>query len=185
MMQLLAGHGHTVAGRSEDRRTPLHCAAAHGQAEAVRWLLANRAPVKVKDLHGETPLKLAAAGGYQECMSILAVCDDELDKAGSTGEPPSAFHMVRTPAHLHERSDGPRRRSSTVHSDSSDTDSADESTRFYASPAPLPVMSPRESREQKRQESRRKLHEDFQRERGSVPMLEYIQRKALEDFFAD
>lgn len=70
--ELLIAKGADVnAKRKRDNATPLHDAAAHGHAEVVKVLLANKAIVDAKDNGGQTPLYFAAGEGHKEIVELL------------------------------------------------------------------------------------------------------------------
>jgi len=52
-------------------RTPLHYAAAEGNAGAVKLLLAEKADIDDRDRNGSTPLQLATKRGHKEIVAML------------------------------------------------------------------------------------------------------------------
>ena len=56
-------------------QTPLHAAAYNGQKSVVEFLIGNQAPIKIKDKHGNTPLK-SCFDGWTEAKSedYEAIC---------------------------------------------------------------------------------------------------------------
>jgi hypothetical protein len=65
-------HDASVDGRDAQGRTPLHLAAAAGQEELVRLLVAAGADVTAVDAERRTPGDLAAAGRHQRVVARLA-----------------------------------------------------------------------------------------------------------------
>jgi ankyrin repeat protein len=57
--------------RAQALRTPLHCAALHGQAEIAKFFIASGAEVDARTRAGETALSLAAAGCHIEVATVL------------------------------------------------------------------------------------------------------------------
>lgn len=65
-------------------RTPLHVAAAHGHAAAVRLLLRHGALKAVRDGNGQTPVELAREFGFP---AVAAALDPQGPEARATGKP--------------------------------------------------------------------------------------------------
>merc|ERR1719409_548583 len=57
LRSLVEGHNVSVNLADYDQRSSLHVAAASGQAEAVAFLLKNKADCQVKDRWGQTPME--------------------------------------------------------------------------------------------------------------------------------
>jgi len=70
MMRLIA-NGVAVHGRDYDGRTALHLAAAEGQVNATKYLLAHDHPVDVYDRWGASPLDEARRASHTEVVEIL------------------------------------------------------------------------------------------------------------------
>lgn len=63
--------GEFVNQTTIDNQTPLHLAAAEGQDEMVRWLLAHEADPAAKDANGKTPADCAASHGHSQTAEII------------------------------------------------------------------------------------------------------------------
>ena len=63
--------GASVNARDHRKRTPLHMAAEKGDDELITFLLDKKADSNVTDLHGNTPLDLAAKNRYQTAFDLL------------------------------------------------------------------------------------------------------------------
>src|SRR5438094_2700213 len=57
--------------------TPLHFAAAHGQLEVVKLLLAAKADVRAVTSHGNSPLHRAAREGHADIVELLLANGEE------------------------------------------------------------------------------------------------------------
>jgi len=53
------------------QNTALHIAARDGRFDSVKLLCENRAPVQARNAEGVTPLMLAAANGWDDCVTLL------------------------------------------------------------------------------------------------------------------
>ncbi|MEK6233544.1 MAG: ankyrin repeat domain-containing protein, partial [Planctomycetales bacterium] len=62
--------------QAKDGRSPLHAAAAAGQTEVIRFLLAAGASPDVQTNEGLTPLHLAAQAGHKETVALLLKADE-------------------------------------------------------------------------------------------------------------
>ncbi len=68
----LLDNGADVNAVGQDKKTPLHWAAAHGRKDAVDALLKVKGiDVNAKDQGGKTPLHFAAESGYQQVVQAL------------------------------------------------------------------------------------------------------------------
>jgi ankyrin repeat protein len=68
---LLKDQPSLVSIKDKNGDTLLHMAAANGQKDVVKLLLANAAEVNAKDDAGMTPLSMAAARGHKEVVNLL------------------------------------------------------------------------------------------------------------------
>lgn len=60
-----------IYGKDDDGRTVLHWAAAQGNSELVKFLLAENADIGALTGSGQTPLHLASANGHSGVMALL------------------------------------------------------------------------------------------------------------------
>jgi len=60
-----------VDARDGDGRTPLHCAAAAGNADLVGYLVSKGAKLEIQDAHHKTPLLLAAMSDRTDAVAVL------------------------------------------------------------------------------------------------------------------
>ncbi len=117
-VRTLAAFGFALTAESEHGGTPLHWAAWHGQAGAVRELLARGAPVNVRDrTYGSSPLAWAAHGShycrsadddYTEVIDLLLAAG--VDRAltyNKWNEPPEALASEAVAEHLRARGFAP------------------------------------------------------------------------------
>ena len=83
-----------------ERRTPLHLAAALGEAAVVRQVVAARslAAVCAKDVHGWLPLHSAAAAGHVDIAASLLAAGSEVDEPAGDGDTP--LHKASLGGHL-------------------------------------------------------------------------------------
>lgn len=79
MMRLFA-NGVPAFGTDYDGRTALHLAAAEGQVNATKYLLAHKHPVHVYDRWGATPLDEARHGKHSEVVDLLELHIANLDE---------------------------------------------------------------------------------------------------------
>ena len=70
-LKRLVALGYNLNSADYDGRTPLHLAAAEGQAPAVRYLLAQGVAVTPIDRWNNTPLKDASRHAHKEVMRLL------------------------------------------------------------------------------------------------------------------
>ncbi|MEQ1832043.1 MAG: ankyrin repeat domain-containing protein [Candidatus Eisenbacteria bacterium] len=117
-VRTLAAFGFALTAESENGGTPLHWAAWHGQAGAVRELLERGAPVNVRDCtYGSSPLAWAAHGShycrsadddYTEVVDLLLAAG--VDRAltyNKWNEPPEALASEAVAEHLRARGFAP------------------------------------------------------------------------------
>ncbi|HET9643324.1 MAG TPA: ankyrin repeat domain-containing protein [Burkholderiaceae bacterium] len=71
---------------NNDHETPLMLAARSGQADAVRWLLANKADGSLRNEMGEKAFHLAAACGHSDIVRILRSSMVDLDELSGHGD---------------------------------------------------------------------------------------------------
>lgn len=72
IVRLLVGRRDVAINAQDDQgETALHYAAAAGEIESARLLLAHRADPSRRDAYGRTPAMLAAASGHAELASTL------------------------------------------------------------------------------------------------------------------
>lgn len=95
-----------VDERDKKQRTPLHWAVEAGSTDAVEWLLGHGASCDARDAAGDTPWTLAAKGGDERTLELLA------DRV--SGEAALVKHLLngadalgRTAVHWALRLDGP------------------------------------------------------------------------------
>lgn len=69
--ELLLANGAILDARGRYDRTSLMCAAAHDQADMLRWLLAHGADVNISCCFQNTALSLAASAESVDCVRIL------------------------------------------------------------------------------------------------------------------
>ncbi|HYO87219.1 MAG TPA: ankyrin repeat domain-containing protein [Candidatus Limnocylindrales bacterium] len=82
VLQLLIGAGANVSA-GEEANTALHGAAAYGQTETVRWLLAHDANPYAIDHEGRLPIEVAAEKGFSEIVALLEPYTDDVDDSGA------------------------------------------------------------------------------------------------------
>lgn len=70
--------------------TPVPCSCS-GHVECVKWLVANRSSMSVKDDMGRTPREIAEEFRHEEVVKFLKACEEELDN------PSSGFAQLRNP----------------------------------------------------------------------------------------
>ena len=61
-----------------------------GHLECVKWLIANRARLDVKDDMGRTPRQVALEFGHKSVADFLKTCEDDMR------DPYSGFAQMRT-----------------------------------------------------------------------------------------
>lgn len=85
----------------QDRRRPLHCAAANNSARALYTLLRSGAAIDARDACGNTPLHYAAMYSAIECARILLAMGADPTARNERGRSPNAtrderfWHTVR------------------------------------------------------------------------------------------
>lgn len=100
LVELLLDHGADVGQRGINDYTPLHLAAAQGDLDVVRTLLAHGADAdaitRIDDY--ETPLEVAAAGGHHEVVEMLRPHTSRVDweLASRTGDVVTLRRMLRS-----------------------------------------------------------------------------------------
>ena len=60
-----------ISAQDYDNRTALHLAAAEGNLEAVKYLVAHNHPINVRDRWGATPLDEAHREGREDVINFL------------------------------------------------------------------------------------------------------------------
>jgi ankyrin repeat protein len=102
IIDLFLKTGHVnVNQKSKVKWTPLHYAAAAGQAEAVELLIENKANINALDEDEETPLYLAAVNGSIDTISMLLGKNADMNSgknpikgAASEGNSKAFFYLV-------------------------------------------------------------------------------------------
>lgn len=79
--------------------TPLHLAAARGDAALVSLLLTNRADVTAQSIYGETPLQVAAARGKADVVTLLLDAGADPNARNNT-EAASPLHLAASAGHV-------------------------------------------------------------------------------------
>ena len=77
MLEILVGNGAPAGARKSDGTTPLHIAALHGHADAVRLLVRRGADPSARTEAGETPVEVAAGDAVvvlEKAASIARDC---------------------------------------------------------------------------------------------------------------
>jgi uncharacterized protein len=92
---LIAAHPDALKGKDESGRTPLLFAAATGQAEVVRLMLASGAAVSVKDRHNVTALGWAARTDSVETTRALIEAGADVNAQDDAGFSPLATALER------------------------------------------------------------------------------------------
>lgn len=82
--QIIASDPRLVNYQEDDRRTPLHFAAAHGQDDAVKYLLENGADPSLADEDGLTPRTTAFQWGHAGTAKVIEECIAGMPKAAPT-----------------------------------------------------------------------------------------------------
>jgi ankyrin repeat protein len=97
--------GAAVGARSANanRNTPLHAAAAGGQAGAVRHLLRKGAPVDATDAGGNTALHIGAASGFEAVVDALLKAGADPSLANRDGKTPRQLAEERGAQEVLER----------------------------------------------------------------------------------
>ncbi|QOJ14152.1 MAG: ankyrin repeat domain-containing protein [Planctomycetia bacterium] len=90
-LERLLADGASVSARNSDLRTPLHTAAACGNAEAGAILIDHGADVNARDSGAETPLHGAAACGSREMVELLVRHGADASAEDSAGMTPENF----------------------------------------------------------------------------------------------
>ena len=85
---LLAADPALIASTDEEGLTPLHLAALGRNAELVKALLAQGAPVDARDATARTPLHYAAMGGDADTIALLLEAGATVDARDVRGETP-------------------------------------------------------------------------------------------------
>ncbi|CUG86116.1 helicase, putative, partial [Bodo saltans] len=97
VIALLASNGGDVGAQTNDKRTPLHMAAANGHTLALVELLRLNASIDVADANGTTPLHIAAVNGRVDAVKAL------LDHHASVGavmkDGATAIHLAAQGGH--------------------------------------------------------------------------------------
>ncbi|EEU40618.1 uncharacterized protein NECHADRAFT_8561, partial [Fusarium vanettenii 77-13-4] len=78
--------------RDVTNRTPLHCAAASGNAAVAKYLLNQHADIEIKDYSGRTPLVLACSERKWEVIQELVDAGAKLDAVDPQGR--TALHYM-------------------------------------------------------------------------------------------
>lgn len=63
--------GASVNARDHRDRTPLHVAAEKGEKKLIKFLLDRKADSNIADLHGNTPLDLAAKNRHEAAFDLF------------------------------------------------------------------------------------------------------------------
>lgn len=79
-MQLFLDRGASIEERSQWQSTPLGAACAHGQTEAVRWLIAHGARIDLPD-DTNSPIEMALSKGHCEIAALLLDAGLPIDRA--------------------------------------------------------------------------------------------------------
>ncbi|MCP5545247.1 MAG: ankyrin repeat domain-containing protein [Akkermansiaceae bacterium] len=90
VLDLLREQGLDIMLRDKDGDSPLHVAAAVGNAPAVEWLVNHSKTWDEKNGSGESPLHLAATGGTVECVGYLLPKVADIDGPDAEGRTPLA-----------------------------------------------------------------------------------------------
>ncbi len=80
---LLETGGADPALRQEGGSTALHIAAAAGDAEIVRLLVAHGADCQAEDSRGNTPAGIARLAGHQQIVSLLETMEKKQEAGRS------------------------------------------------------------------------------------------------------
>lgn len=101
---LRAGASTAAASRNQQGNAPLNAAiAGKGDAACVAALLAAGADVNAADVHGYTPLHLAASRGNEALCDLLVACGARRDVASADGTTPASIARDRGHPALAER----------------------------------------------------------------------------------
>ena len=71
VLELLLRHKGDVNCRANDRCTPLHLAASHGNEDCVRVLLLHNADISATDERGRSPIQVAESSSRHAVVKIL------------------------------------------------------------------------------------------------------------------
>lgn len=67
----VASHPGFLDTRNDDRQTPLHLAVGTAQAKVARWLVVAGAKPGMRDIHGNSPMHIAASTGDLDCCRAI------------------------------------------------------------------------------------------------------------------
>jgi ankyrin repeat protein len=86
LKSLLKDNPDLVSSKDNHNQTSLHWAAAKGQTDVTRFLLAQNADVNATAYNGETPLIFAAVNGHKDVVEMLLARKADVNAKGNSGE---------------------------------------------------------------------------------------------------